>query len=89
MAALVEGGRGSVSSSVCSSALDPPDAAHPLVLLLARGGRDSVEGVVSLHDAAVCLRLAGLYHLVFVVRDEELKTVLLQKTRTRRGGHTR
>lgn len=32
--------------------------------------------MVPLDDAAVCLRLAGLDHLIFVVRDEELKAVL-------------
>lgn len=32
--------------------------------------------MVPLHHAPVRLRLAGLDHLVFVVRDEELKTVL-------------
>lgn len=90
MAALVEEGGGSVSCSSplspCSSGLYSLDAVDPLVLLLSRRGGDSVEGVVSLDDAAVCLRLAGLYHLIFVVRDEELKTVLLQNRRTGRGG---
>ena len=52
------------------------DAGDPLVLLLGRGGRDAVEGVVALDDAAVGLRLAGLDHLVLLVRDVELKTVL-------------
>lgn len=55
------------------------DAADPLVLLLGRGGGDPVEGVVPLHHAPVRLRLAGLDHLVFVVRDEELKTVLKEE----------
>lgn len=93
MAALVEDGGGSVRSSsplsICSSALNSPDAVDPLVLLLGCRGGDSVEGVVSLDDAAVCLRLAGLYHLIFVVWDEELKTVLLQDTGTRRGDFQR
>lgn len=82
MAALVEEGGGSVSSSsppsICRWGLNSLDAADPLVLLLGRRGGDSVEGVVSLDDAAVRLRLAGLDHLIFVVRDEELETVLLQ-----------
>lgn len=52
------------------------DAVDPFVLLLCGRGGDSVESVVSLDDAAVRLRLAGLDHLVFVVRDEELKAVL-------------
>lgn len=32
--------------------------------------------MVSLDDAAVCLRLAGLDHLIFVVGDEQLEAVL-------------
>lgn len=85
MAALVEKEGGSVSSSplsLCSSGLNSLDAVDPFVLFLGCRGGDSVEGVVSLDDATVCLRLAGLYHLIFVVWDEELKTVLLQKRRT-------
>lgn len=31
--------------------------------------------MVSLDDATVCLRLAGLDHLIFVVWDEELEAV--------------
>ncbi len=52
------------------------DAVDPFVLLLCGRGRDPVKSVVSLDDAAVCFRLAGLDHLIFVVRDEELETVL-------------
>lgn len=32
--------------------------------------------MVSLDDAAVCLSLAGLDHLIFVVGDEQLEAVL-------------
>lgn len=52
------------------------DALDPLLLLLGRGGRDAVHGVVALHHTPVCLCLAGLDHLVLVVRDVELKAVL-------------
>lgn len=52
------------------------DAFDPFVLLLHSWGGDSVESVVSLDDAAVCLRLAGLDHLIFVVGDEQLEAVL-------------
>lgn len=61
------------------------DAVNPFVLLLCGRGGDSVESVVSLDDAAVCLCLAGLDHLIFVVRDEELKAVL-GETRTNKAG---
>lgn len=36
--------------------------------------------MVSLDDAAVCLRLAGLDHLIFVVGDVELEAVLREGT---------
>lgn len=52
------------------------DAFNPLVLLLCGRSRDPVNGVVSLDDPAVCLRLAGLDHLIFAVGDEELEAVL-------------
>lgn len=55
------------------------DAVDPFVLLLCGRGGDSVKSVVSLDDAAVCLRLAGLDHLIFVVRDEELEAVLARE----------
>lgn len=52
------------------------DAVDPFILLLCGRGGDPIKSVVALDDAAVCLRLAGLDHLIFVVRDEELKAVL-------------
>lgn len=51
------------------------DAVDPFVLLLRGRGGDSVKSVVALDDAAVCLRLTGLDHLIFVVRDEQLEAV--------------
>lgn len=51
------------------------DAADPLVLLFAGGSWDSVKSVVALDNAAVCFCFTGFDHLVFVVGDEELKTV--------------
>lgn len=62
------------------------DAVHPFVLLLSRGGRDAVEGVVALHHATVGLRLAGFDHLVFVVGDEKLKAVLRRTERPHTWG---
>lgn len=65
------------TSGACRLCQPPsPDAAHPFILLLRGGGGDPVDCVVALHHSAVGLRLAGLDHLVFVVRDEELKAVL-------------
>lgn len=55
---------------------DSLNAVDPFILLLCGRGRDPVKSVVSLDDAAVCLRLTGLDHLIFVVGDEELKAVL-------------
>lgn len=61
------------------------DAFDPLVLLLCSRSRDPVKRVVALDDAAVCLRLAGFDHLVFVVGDEKLEAVLgARKDRTGR-----
>lgn len=56
------------------------DAVDPLVLLLCGRGGDPVESVVSLHHAAVCLRLAGFDHLISVVGDEQLEAVLENST---------
>lgn len=55
------------------------DALDPLFLLLGRRGRDPVHGVVPLHHAPVGLRLTGLNHLVFIVRDVELEAVLKKR----------
>lgn len=52
------------------------DAVHPFLFFLSSRGRDTVEGVVALHDASVSLSLARFYHLVLVVRNEKLKAVL-------------
>lgn len=64
---------------------DSLDAVDPLLLLLRGWGGDSVKSVVALDDAAVCLRLTGLDHLIFVVRDEELKAVLGESNSWVRG----
>lgn len=52
------------------------DAADPFIFFFNSWGWDSVECVVSLHHATICLSLAGLYHLILIVRDEQLKAVL-------------
>lgn len=72
------GGRetGSKIRGLSSPAANAPDAVHPHVLFFGRFGGDAVEGVVALHHPPVSVRLARFYHLVFVVRNEELKAVL-------------
>lgn len=89
MAALqveMEGQTSSHRTSV-GETLDPYwlYAVDPLVLLLRSRCRDSVKCVVSLNDAAIRLRLAGFDHLIFVVWDEELETVLTQSRRNGSG----
>lgn len=60
---------------------DSLDAFNPFVFLLCGWGGDSVESVVSLDNAAVCLRLAGFDDLIFVVGNEELEAVLREQSR--------
>lgn len=52
------------------------DTVDPFVLLLSGGCWDAVEGVIAFHHTSVGLRLAGLYHLVFIIWDEKLKAIL-------------
>jgi hypothetical protein len=59
------------------------DAGDPFFLLLSCGGRDSIEGVVALNNASVRLGLTRLDHLIPVVRDEQLKTVLREREKAR------
>lgn len=60
------------------------DGFDPLLLLLRRGCRYSVNHVVALDDAPICLRLAGFDDLAFVVGVVKLKAVL---DRGQRAGH--
>lgn len=52
------------------------DALDPVLLLLGRWGRDTVDRVVPLNHAPISLRLTGLNHLVFIVGDVKFKAVL-------------
>lgn len=52
------------------------DAVHPFIFLLSSRGRDTVEGVVALHNSSIGFRLASFYHPILVVRYEKLKAVL-------------
>lgn len=60
------------------------DGFDPLLLLLRRGRRYSVNHVVALDDAPICLRLAGFDDLAFVVGVVKLEAVL---DRGERAGH--
>lgn len=60
------------------------DGFDPLLLLLRRGCRYSVNHVVTLDDAPIRLRLAGFDDLAFVVGVVKLKAVL---GRGQRAGH--
>lgn len=52
------------------------DALDPVLLLLGRWGRDTVDCVVPLNHAPIRLCLTGLNHLVFIVGDVKFKAVL-------------
>lgn len=64
------------------------DGFDPLLLLLRRGCGYSVDHVVALDDAPVCLRLAGFDDLAFVVGVVQLKAVLDKGRGTRRSRET-
>ena len=60
------------------------DALDPVLLLLGRWGRDTVDRVVPLNHAPISLCLTGLNHLVFIVGDVKFKAVLrIKKERER------
>lgn len=61
------------------------DGFDPLLFLLRRGRRYSVNHVVALDDAPVRLRLAGFDDLAFVVGVVKLKAVLDRGQRAGRG----
>lgn len=54
------------------------DAVDPFVLLLRRGGGDSVDHVIALHHSSVSFRFTRLNELPSVVGDVELEAVLLK-----------
>lgn len=92
MAALRVSRRGALVDDIIGGSVgtgksnDSLDAFDPVVLLLGGRSGDPVDRVVSLHDPAVRLRLAGLDHLVLVVGDEELEAVLGGGTQQSQGG---
>lgn len=67
---------------ISSKSVEVLDAVDPLVLLLRRGGGDSVDHVIALHHSSVSFRFTRLNELPSVIRDVELEAVLHETTTT-------
>lgn len=64
------------------------DAVDPFVLLLRRGGGDSVDHVIALYHSPVGFRLTRLNELPSVIGDVQLEAVLHGRQKNNRGEKT-